>query len=164
MAFKISSSVVSSFVVVNPAFSAFLISSCSCWIAVSASSTCFHATAVPICIDLQSISLSPRCSYSAFLVISPPHTSFSIASCTMLLWLGPYLLPSRACLHLLDEVVMWSTMCICWICLPVVAKGSIPEHWPFYFLLTSLMSEMLDVTRYEPHQGKLCLLCRGWYT
>jgi len=48
MGFHISSNVVSCFVVVNPAFSAFLISSCCCLSAVSASSTHFLATAVTL--------------------------------------------------------------------------------------------------------------------
>jgi len=48
MAFNISSNVNSGLVVVNPTFSAFLISSCFCSIAVSASSTLFLATAVSL--------------------------------------------------------------------------------------------------------------------
>jgi len=48
MACNISSNIVSGFVVVKPALSAFLISSCCCWIAVSPSSTNVLATAVSL--------------------------------------------------------------------------------------------------------------------
>jgi len=81
----------------------------------------------------------------------------------MLPTLGPFLPPSIACIHLLDYVDVWSALSICRICLLEVQKSSFSEHWPLYGELTLLLGKMLDVARYGPHGGKLCLLCQGSY-
>jgi hypothetical protein len=57
---------------------------------------------------------------------------------------------------------MWNTWLICHTCLPVVAKGLLLEQRPLYLVLTLVLSEMLDVERYVPHRGKLCLFYQGW--
>jgi len=90
--------------------------------------------------------------------MSLPQASFWIASYATLQGLGPALLPGRSYLHSLDDVVVWSLLLICRICLLGVAKGSLSEQLPLDFVLTLFMDEMLDVARYGPHAGKLRLL------
>jgi len=110
-----------------------------------------------------SIVMSLHCWGSAFLVVTRPKASFCIASCTMPQALGLSLLQSRSCLHLLDDVIGWTALLICHICLLEVAKSTFLEHWPLKFALTLLLGEMLDVARYGQYGGKLHLLCQGCY-
>jgi len=56
-------------------------------------------------------------------------------------------------------VALW----ICGISQSEVVKGSFSTHWALNFVLTSLLSEMLDVASYGPHGGKLHLVGQGWY-
>jgi hypothetical protein len=90
-------------------------------------------------------------------VFSQLRACFFIAICATLQTLGPFLPPSRSCLCLFDDFAVWNTWLICHTCLPVVAKGLLLEQRPLYLVLTLVLSEMLDVERYVPHRGKLCL-------
>ena len=70
--------------------------------------------------------------------------------------------PSRACLQSLDDVVVLKALLICRFCPLEVAKCSFSEHGPWYFVLTLLLGEMLDVARSGQYEGKLHLICQGW--
>jgi len=72
----------------------------------------------------QSISPSVHCLKDVFLVVSPPQASFRKPSCAIVQEHQPFLLHSHDCLHSLHDVVVWSDLSICLICLPVVVKGS----------------------------------------
>jgi len=105
----------------------------------------------------QSISPSLCWLRCEFLIFSPPQAAFWIESCLKLQGLRPVLPPSHSCLDMPEDIVVWRALLISYIYLPVVAKGSFSEHWPLHFVLTLLMDKMMDVERYGPHSGKLCL-------
>jgi hypothetical protein len=109
----------------------------------------------------QSISLSLHCLRSTFLVISPPQASFWISSCAMPQGIGFSRSPSLSCFVSCDDVVGSTTLSICLVCPPEVAKSSFSEHWPLSFLWSLFLGEMLDVASYGRYGGKLHLLCQG---
>jgi len=65
--------------------------------------------------------------------------------------------------HLLDYLLSWMASSICCISPPEVAQCLFSEPWPLYLESTSLLGEILEVSRYGPHGGKLCHLCQGCY-
>jgi len=150
-------------VVANPVFSAVSVSFCSSLIALLASSNRFLATVVSLSTS-SSIQFSLlHCITCAFHIVSLLQAAFWIASCAMPHRLGPILLPSCSCLHLLDDIVVWTAWSICHICRREVAKCSFSEHSPLLCVLTMLLGEMLDVARHGHCGGNLRLLCQGWY-
>jgi len=123
MAFNIFSNVLSGFVFVNPAFSSFLLSSCSCLIALCAS---FRVVSPQLSLyphDLRSISRSLHGLKSAFFNISSLQTSFWIASRATLHVIGPFRLRSCTCYCVLVDIIIWSAMAISRIRLPVEESG-----------------------------------------
>jgi len=111
-----------------------------------------------------SISVSLSCLQWAFFIVFPLQVSVWIMHSTMLLGLRLFLLPNPSCLDLLFDVVELSTLSIWCICQLEVGNQSFWEYRKLYFGLNLLMGKMLDVARYGPHGGKLCLLCQGRYT
>jgi len=164
MVCNMSPSVVSGFMVVNPTFWVFLISSSSCLMAASVSLTDVLATAVSLSTHPQSVSPILYCFRTVFHVISPLQVSSWITSRTILQGLWRCVSPSHFFVHSPHDVIVSSDLPICWICYIVVVKGSFSEHWPLYFILTMLIDNMLDVARYGRHGGELHLLCQHWYT
>jgi len=49
------------------------------------------------------------------------------------------------------------------ICPLGLAKGSFPELWALYFVLTMFLDEMLDIVIYGSYAGKLQILWKGCY-
>ena len=113
--------------------------------------------------NTRSISLSYCFLHSAFHVLSWQQASFWIASCAVLLRLGPCLPPDRTALHSLYAFDVWIGLSICPICLVRFVESSVSKRWLLYIVLTERMGAILDVARYGPDGGQLCLLCQGWY-
>jgi len=113
--------------------------------------------------NFQSISHYLCCSQCSFLVLSQLWTCFDIASCAGLLRHRQFLPPSRTCLHLYNDMVIWISLLNCHIGPPRVAKGSISEGWPWYFVLPLFLSGIFDVARYGQYADNLHLWCHGWY-
>jgi len=111
----------------------------------------------------RSISLSLHCWQSAFLGFLRLQATIQIAGCVILLGLGPIPLASRSRCYSNDDVMVWTALSTCHICLVEVVQGSFLEHWPLYFVLTLLLGEIADVARYGPYGGEMHLLCQGWY-
>ena len=95
--------------------------------------------------------------------MAPQKASFWIVSCATLPTLVPFLPPSRSGLHWLDTIEMWNALSIWHICPPEVWTSSFSEYSPLDLVLTLLLGEMLDVTRYGPNGGKLSRICQGLY-
>ena len=74
--------------------------------------------------NLLVITVSLHCSKSAFLVSYPQQPSVWIASYAMLPGLEPSLPPTPSSLHFLDDVVVWTALSICHICLLEVENAS----------------------------------------
>jgi len=94
--------------IVNPSFSAFFISSYSCWTAPSGSSTRFLAPVDSLPNNPHSIPLSHHCFQSAFPGESRLDAFYWIASCAISQALRLLLPPIHCCLHWLHEVVGWT--------------------------------------------------------
>jgi hypothetical protein len=148
---------------VNPAFRAFFISSCLSRPAASAFSTHFLAPAVSpstqFSINLCLSSVLKKCVSHCF---SAARFFLDLKLCNAP-GLRLLLPPSCACLHLLDDIVGWTTMSIYRICLLEVVKRSFSKLGPLLSVLKLLFGEMVHVATYGQYGGKLRLLCQGWY-
>jgi len=121
------------------------------------------AVAKPLCLCLElaflfqrflslhnpwSIYNSLHCVRCAFLVVSRPQASIWIASCAVPQGLGLFLLPRCSCSHSPDDVIAWTALSICNICLLEVAKGSFRRidhcslHWLCCWARCSMLHDM----------------------
>jgi len=159
----VSSNVFTGFLVVDPAIAAFLISSCGCMIAVSASWMQFLGTAVSLStwslIHYSIRWLHKKCishPFSAkrfFLDLklrNAPNAQTNCASKLLLPWFAWW----HRCVDGLVDLLYLAAESGEWF---------FSKHWAMYLVLTLLLGEMLDDARSGPHGGMLHLLCQGWY-
>jgi len=106
----------------NQEFSAIFVSSCSSWTTVSPVSSSFLHQLFLSQHNPPSISLSLHSLWSAFLAVSWPEASFLITNCAIPQRLGLFHLPSRSCLHSLDDIIGWTAWLVYYICPPEVGN------------------------------------------
>jgi len=159
--FSISSHGVSDIVVVDRAFSTFLICSSSCILAISASWTHFFATTVSLSTE-SSIHFTFSLLHKQFVfhLFSAERFFLDCELCN-----GPNT-PSDSASKLLLPLFAWRRRLVDFLVnllyLPTGSGHSaLLENWPLYLVLTLLLGEMLDVARYGPPGGKLGLVCQG---
>ena len=76
----------------------------------------------------RSILLALHCLRCEFLIILWLQAPFLIESCAMPQALGLSLRPTRSCPQSFDDVIAWTSLSMCHLPLPEVAKSSSPEN------------------------------------